>query len=338
MRIQILSTLFLLPALSFTLPQSSSSGPSSQSSNTTTPNTSAAPIPPVRTQFSRVVVFGDSLSDAGNGTYKLTNGARPTSPPYYQGRWSNGPVWPEYAAQAMGVPLEVYAYGGATTDNTFVAGSVPLEDGRNLTIPSVTDQIDTYLQTSPTNPSQTLYIIWAGPNNFFAALSSRDASVLTSDFRTRLAQTLRTSAQKLLSAGAQNIVIFTLPPIESTPAGQNLTETASQAATLVLLDTNTEIKNLTTVQGVKVYDVYETFTGVTAQPAKFGITNGNEACLINHGDFEEAGNMNTRATPRYCSNPDGYVFWDDVHPTTAAHRVLAQNFTEWVVVGMGGGA
>src|SRR6188472_1030511 len=46
-------------------------------------------------------VFGDSLSDVGN-TYAAAGA--PLSPPYSNGRYSNGPVWHEQLADRMGVP------------------------------------------------------------------------------------------------------------------------------------------------------------------------------------------------------------------------------------------
>ncbi len=60
-----------------------------------------------------LLVFGDSLSDNGN-YFALTGGQYPPSPPYYQGRFSNGPVWPEVTADLADVPLKDFAYGGAT--------------------------------------------------------------------------------------------------------------------------------------------------------------------------------------------------------------------------------
>ena len=35
--------------------------------------------------------------------------------PYYEGRWSNGPVWIEVAAQQLGVRLTDFAAAGATS-------------------------------------------------------------------------------------------------------------------------------------------------------------------------------------------------------------------------------
>src|SRR5258708_3990549 len=54
------------------------------------------------TPFSRIFVFGDSLCDTGN-FYRLTGGYPP--PPYFDGRFSNGKLWVEYAADALHMTL-----------------------------------------------------------------------------------------------------------------------------------------------------------------------------------------------------------------------------------------
>ena len=48
--------------------------------------------------FTSFWTIGDSLSDPGN-LYAATGGAQPQSPPYYEGRFSNGPVWAETVAK-----------------------------------------------------------------------------------------------------------------------------------------------------------------------------------------------------------------------------------------------
>ena len=82
-------------------------------------------------QFSRLVVFGDSTTDTGN-VYELSGRTKPASPPYFEGRWSNGPLWIEYLADRLNVPRPRpslaggtnYAYAGAQTgigESMFVA-------------------------------------------------------------------------------------------------------------------------------------------------------------------------------------------------------------------------
>ena len=70
--------------------------------------------------FSSLFVFGDSLSDSGNA-FVPTGGAIPASPPYLNGRFSNGPIWVEHLAPALGFTFNGatdFAIGGAETGAT----------------------------------------------------------------------------------------------------------------------------------------------------------------------------------------------------------------------------
>lgn len=67
--------------------------------------------------FERIVTFGDSLSDTGN-LYEYMMHLLPKSPPYYKGHFSNGPVWTEnvfahYFLSASHEHDNNYAAGGA---------------------------------------------------------------------------------------------------------------------------------------------------------------------------------------------------------------------------------
>lgn len=71
--------------------------------------------------FTSSYFFGDSLNDNGN-LFAFTAGAQPPAP-YFNGRFSNGPVFPEYlrsdlqptatAAPTVRTDLD-FAFGGAT--------------------------------------------------------------------------------------------------------------------------------------------------------------------------------------------------------------------------------
>jgi phospholipase/lecithinase/hemolysin len=93
--------------------------------------------------YSQIVAFGDSLSDNGN-MFALTEGTvyETPSPPYYEGRFSNGPVWVDYLAQDLGIDLVNMAYGGARTDGHPLTAYPPETTGYDL---GFTWQIDQYL-------------------------------------------------------------------------------------------------------------------------------------------------------------------------------------------------
>ena len=66
---------------------------------------------PIADEYTSFFVLGDSLSDPGN-LFAATGGETPPSPPYFEGRFSNGPVFTEYLAEGFAVS-ENFAFGGA---------------------------------------------------------------------------------------------------------------------------------------------------------------------------------------------------------------------------------
>ena len=76
--------------------------------------------------FSTIILFGDSLSDTGNVFHATSavpgTAAIPISPPYFRGRFANGPMWIEELANALGLQIAPsldggtnFAFGGALT-------------------------------------------------------------------------------------------------------------------------------------------------------------------------------------------------------------------------------
>src|SRR5277367_974499 len=113
-----------------------------------------------------LVVFGDSLSDVGNLSLSDGNIETP-SPPYYDGRFSNGPLWVDTLASYLGdAPLQPssvggtdYAWGGATV--AFSLGGDP---------PSIPEQISQYLgnlaTANETITANDVFAVWAGTNDY----------------------------------------------------------------------------------------------------------------------------------------------------------------------------
>ena len=60
------------------------------------------------------------------------------------------------------------------------------------------------------------------------------------------------------------------------------------------------------------FDTFGTLNDAIAHPAKYGMTNVTDQCVQHLQD-------------RTC-NPDSWLFWDGVHPTTAGHAILGAQF------------
>ena len=56
-------------------------------------------------------------------------------------------------------------------------------------------------------------------------------------------------------------------------------------------------------------DANALYQAAIAEPGQYKLSNVTGTCLTG-----------TKA----CGNPDQFLFWDGIHPTTAAHRILAQ--------------
>ena len=245
--------------------------------------------------INELYVFGDSLSDVGN-SFQATGGTSPPSPPYFQGRYSNGPVWVEQLATELHLPLNPntnFAYGGATTGHDI-----------STTSPSLLAQVQQFVSSHPRNNSNGLYIIWIGSNDYLQGLTNPEQPIAN----------LSAAIAALAKVGAQKILVGNLPNLGSLPATRTtiysnalnlLTNTHNRglAQALSLLE-----QQLTNVQIIQL-NVNALYQDAISHPAKYGFSNVTSACL---------------AQSAVCVDPQQFLFWDDIHPTTAAHQILGK--------------
>lgn len=248
--------------------------------------------------FQQLYVFGDSLSDTGN-FYNATGGTFPPSPPYNQGRFSNDRLWVEYLAADLGATSTNFAFGGATTgsNNTILIPDV-------TTLPGLQQEIASFKTTNPIANPDALYIIWAGANDYLGG-GVTDPSVPVNNLSGAIAT--------LAESGAENFLVVNLPDLGKIP-GTNDSLQASSLTTLSNLHNSgldTSLNALSTSYDINIYDlnVSSLFAEAIAQPTKYGFTNVTDACLSDTG---------------ICSNPNEYLFWDELHPTDAGHRIIGE--------------
>jgi phospholipase/lecithinase/hemolysin len=154
--------------------------------------------------FSAIYVLGDSLSDTGR-THAVI-GIPP--PPYFDGRFSNGPLWIEHVAPVLRLdyqPLDNFSWAGANT------GRINVFTG----LPGIRDELDELLASSSHRlDKKALYIVFGGANDFLRILANgEDPAVVIPEAVDNLRQIVTT----LHAAGADNIVVIDLPDIGLTP-------------------------------------------------------------------------------------------------------------------------
>ena len=237
--------------------------------------------------FSNTVAFGDSLSDNGN-IYAATMEALPAPPDYFAGRFSNGPVWVEYFTTFVSDNhLDNYAYGGAVT-------------GVGGPIPGLLSQVYGYGLSNPSNLGDTLFTVWAGPNDFLGGgndyISSVDNIIL--------------ALETLDALGAQHIIVPNMPDLGRTP----LLYGDAQASALTQLFNGSLQASLDDFAASYAGTLYrlDTFSFLNGiEVGDYGFTNITDSCIGSNA-FPE----------NYTLGPE-YLFWDDVHPTSKAHMILA---------------
>lgn len=306
--------------------------------------------------YERMHVFGDSLSDTGN-LFLASAGAAPPDPPFYNGRFSDGPVWSDRFAGELGLELTAlqspslnpfadninFAFGSSQT-----GGQNRVPDGSVVAnVPGLLGQVSTYVTSLPVDPT-ALHVLWSGANDYilpfyepivfdtvFTEYGAPDADATVGNI---------VSAIGLLAAqGITDFLVPNLPDLGAIPLAARLPdlltdaeETAlvgSQAVDEALTDftlahnaaLETELDKLANANpglNLMPFDVYALFQEVFATPADFGLTDVSngvvEFCLF---DAAVDPGVDNCALPDVM--PTGYAFYDEQHPSAQMHAIIA---------------
>ncbi len=249
-------------------------------------------------------VFGDSLSDNGN-LFTASGELAPPSPPYFDGRFSNGPVWVEYLGDMLPrAELNDFAFGGSFSDTGNVNGPFP----------GVLEQVALFLGTSPPPNRRDLCIVWSGANNYiFEPVASVPSTIVVD---------ISTAIQELAEAGCQSFLIPNLPNIGETPFG---IATGLQAFLTLLIEQHNdeladEVDFLREDLDIEIIllDVNTIFARALA--GQLGFVNSTVPCLVG---LDPTPACPVDDTDQIEMVAPGTLFMDSVHPTTAGHRLIA---------------
>lgn len=282
--------------------------------------------------FSQTVFFGDSLTDAGF--------FRPLLPPSTQavtGQFTTNPgyVWSQYLADYYGTSAAPgwtasptgptagtgtnFAVGGARVDTAVTGALGPT--------PSLAAQIAFYLNANGGRADpNALYTVWGGANDLFAvqANPAQAQTIIGSAVTAQVGL-----VGQLTGAGAQYILVPTIPDLGVTPASRAGGATAMAQGSALATAYNTALFNGLAAQNLRVIplDTFNLLREITASPADYGFRNvTGTACNL----AAIPGGSSVGCAPPHYVAPDApfaYAFADGVHPTTGAHRILADYAT-----------
>ncbi|MGK7922033.1 MAG: SGNH/GDSL hydrolase family protein [Trichodesmium sp.] len=257
-----------------------------------------------RPLFTDMYVFGDSLSDTGNA-FAATGGLLPPSPPYFEGRTSNGSLWVETLAPQLDLTSEPnlnFAVNGATTgiinttNNLLPEGAPPLLIGLQT-------QIDEFIAETPATDPDALYVIFAGSNDYLGGEIPDVQSTVGN---------LSVAVNKLANIGARNFVLPNIPDLGITPLAQTLPPEQQQGLTLLSEAHNSALAAASAIleqdSNINIINV-DTATlidDIITNPGDFGFTNVTDS-FLNSG----------------LDNPDNFLFFDNIHPTASTHNLIA---------------
>lgn len=279
--------------------------------------------------FSKTVFFGDSLTDGGY--------FRPLMPANAQtvtGQFTTNPglVWSQYLADYYGTNASTaWLATGATprtdTGSNYAVGGARV--GTDVTgalgyTPSLTSQLNEYLRRSGGRADpNALYTVWGGANDLFAITAGAPVqATLGGAVAAQVGMVGR-----LHAAGAQYVLVPTLPDLGATPASRAQGATAMAQGTALSTSYNDALFAALKAQNLRVIPL-NTFTflrEVIANPSIYNFRNvTGTACLPQITAQSLTCNPTSYASPDAAS---AYAFADGVHPTTAAHKLMADYAT-----------
>lgn len=313
----------------------------------------------LRTKYTSLVSFGDSLSDVG--TYKV-GGVLAMDGGQYTVNSATAKNWTELLAAQMGLPAPCpaqkgldgnatygfsvpvtniaaclnYAQGGSRITNPVGPGNKALGGGNatlgQLTVP-VSVQITSHLdKVGGKFSGSEMVTVMAGANDVFINLSSVGAVLMTPEIAVKamanagyeLAAYVKS---QILEKGATKVLVLNIPDIKGSPFGKSQNDMTQGLIDLMVTTFNAQLKTgLKDTQGVLLVDAYTASKEETANPAQFGISNATApACILDNP------RKNALSSSLVCNSSNvvsgdvsKYLFADSVHLTPYGYQLLAQ--------------
>jgi outer membrane lipase/esterase len=275
--------------------------------------------------FTGVTVFGDSVTDGGNIPKFTGNFDETPSPPYFNGRFSNGPVFVELFPAFVGVPAKKvlnFAIGGATYGDTTI--SAVTGDNPPIANLGVANQVKTFVASGAKLGRLDLVAINGGNNDFGTVLLTSPIESWNTDVISAAdtaSANFAKSVKALQGIGATQFLVQSQYSVKGIPNFNDPDIWAADSIYIPRINQNLIRDINAATRPGDIFYVLDTRTllaDVFANPSKYGFNDGTNPCL----DSE---------TGAVCTNSEQRLWWDGQHPTARGHQLLAAAATDTLV-------
>ncbi|KAK9465045.1 hypothetical protein V1512DRAFT_287794 [Lipomyces arxii] len=250
------------------------------------------------------------------------------------GRWSDGPVWPEYLCETAHCDSYInLAYGGAKVTNEFVDSPVPDLLAQDATYREIRRVLanGTLENHEPTAEElaenrRTLFVFWFGINDLIQYVSTlplpvdRHRAVVRSvkimfEVATALQVTFPGSNFLFMSSIDVTLLPVYINQFVGEDAQLHKFREAVRLSQTWHYETTVGLGNWDQTRGsLQYWDANKWYARSISGVVKNGFKNVKDPCF-DHSD------------KKLCSSPETYFFWDTVHLTTAAHKSIARQLS-----------
>lgn len=278
----------------------------------------------IESQFvpTRMVVFGDALSDMGN-----------TGPRYTVNDATA--MWVKLMALDYGVALDKSAAGGTdyATGNARVVLK-PDAAGNNAT-PTVKEQVDAFLAANSSFNAGDLVVVNGGISDLIVQMQAFRAGTITQDELIanvkQAGRDLATQAKRIADAGASHVVVMGVPDLKATPWAVQIGQQG--LLSIVSADFNDALLVDLVNEGSRMLyiDTALLFNLMAVNPGAYSMTNAADvACTsldpgpgIGIGTNQISSALCTASTIATGADYSLYLWADPVYPTPTGHSRLA---------------
>lgn len=310
-------------------------------------------ISPGASADERYIFLGDSLVDNQNSFIATTlitpSSVVPQSPPYFNGRFSNGPNWTDRLAPTQLYYMDYYfsepncATENASNGLSSLCGSTTdpgAQEGVSLSfafggakagtedLPSnapglitVLDDLTAYNSAGTVaNVSGATFAILTGGNDYTNYANGTTNGLTEQGIVDQTLGYIQTGLERASSLGARRAIVLNLfdldrvPTLVSAFSSSQLAQ-SERLSTLHNAGLPTYLASARASTGMEIIlvDLDALYDDIDARPSVYGFTNLTGQCI--------SSNVATGQCPDTASE-NATLYWDGQHPTTAAHGYI----------------